>query len=91
MSLCDRELVLFFLARRSGAAAAMFIRHVLFAGSTGILFDYFWQQAEPLTAETAKEISAASMTKTFEQLAAKAEPPARLLSQNGRRDRYAKN
>jgi sugar-specific transcriptional regulator TrmB len=91
MSLFDRELVLFFLARRSGAASSMFIRHALFARSTGILFDYFWQQAEPLTAETGKELRAASMTKTSDQLAAKGEPPARLLSQNGRRDRYAKN
>ena len=50
LSIFDRELVLLTLVRRGGQSSAMFIRHAPFARSMGVLFDYFWQQAKPLTA-----------------------------------------
>jgi sugar-specific transcriptional regulator TrmB len=64
LSLFDRELVMFFLARRSGAASAMFIRHALFARSTGVLFDYFWHEAKPLILEKRKTGATSTDTST---------------------------
>jgi sugar-specific transcriptional regulator TrmB len=49
--LCDREVVLLTLVRRSGQPSAMVVRHAPFAKSIGVLFDYFWQQAKPFDLE----------------------------------------
>jgi sugar-specific transcriptional regulator TrmB len=46
----DRQVVLLTLVRRNGQSSAMLVRHEPFVKSLGILFDYFWQQAEPLLA-----------------------------------------
>jgi predicted DNA-binding transcriptional regulator len=54
----DRELVMLTLARRSGQPSAMFIRHAPFARGMGVLFDYFWTQAEPLEIERNKRLNA---------------------------------
>jgi HTH-type transcriptional regulator, sugar sensing transcriptional regulator len=83
LTLFDRELVMFFLARRSGAASAMFIKHALFARSTGILFDYFWEHSKPLVLEKTK-VGATSSTPSASP-AANIDPTAQRVSLNGRR------
>jgi hypothetical protein len=88
LSLFDRELVLFFLARRSGPASAMFIRHALFARSTGVLFDYFWHQAKPLLLKEQKTDRAS--TKTPVERALNTGHPDDRVSPNGRRGHYAR-
>jgi sugar-specific transcriptional regulator TrmB len=64
MVIYDRQAVLLTLVRPSGQPSAMFVRHAPFAKSLGILFDYFWQQARPLTAELVHEIGAAAAKKS---------------------------
>jgi hypothetical protein len=51
----DREVVLSILVKRSGQPAALLVRHEPFARAMSILFDYFWQQAEPLVFDGAKK------------------------------------
>ena len=49
----DQEVVLSTLVRRGGHPAALLVRHAPFARSMSILFEFFWNQAEPLTAQPA--------------------------------------
>jgi len=63
MVIYDRQAVLLTLVRPGGQPSAMFVRHAPFANSLGILFDYFWQQARPLTAELVREINTAAAKK----------------------------
>jgi sugar-specific transcriptional regulator TrmB len=50
LAVFDQEVVLLTLARRSGGApAAMVVRNSPFARSMSTLFDFFWQQAKPLS------------------------------------------
>jgi sugar-specific transcriptional regulator TrmB len=55
MAIFDQEVVLTVLARRSGHQASMLVRNAPFAQSMSMLFDFFWQQSEPLSAAAARE------------------------------------
>jgi HTH-type transcriptional regulator, sugar sensing transcriptional regulator len=56
----DRAVVLLTLVRRNGQSSAMLVRHEPFVKSLGILFDYFWQQAEVLVPRSRKVARAIS-------------------------------
>jgi sugar-specific transcriptional regulator TrmB len=63
LSLFDREVVLTTLVRRTGQPAALLIRHAPFAQGMSILFDYFWNQAEPLKLHVPRRAAIAQPTR----------------------------
>ena len=63
LAVFDQEVVLLTLARRSGHPAAMLVRHAPFARSMSILFDFFWNQAKPLTPTAPPAESAGRLSK----------------------------
>jgi sugar-specific transcriptional regulator TrmB len=53
LAVFDSRVAIFTLVRRSGQPSAVFVRHAPFAKSMSILFESFWNEAEPLTATAA--------------------------------------
>jgi len=59
----DRQIVVVILVKPSGQSSALLVRHAPFARSMSILFEFFWNQATPLTAAPAPAHSARSRSK----------------------------
>jgi hypothetical protein len=59
----DSQIVVLTLVKRSGQSSALLVKHAPFAKSMNILFDSFWNEAEPLTATAAPTRSAGSPRK----------------------------
>jgi sugar-specific transcriptional regulator TrmB len=55
LAVFDQEIVLLSLARRGGPPAAMLVRNAPFARSMSILFEFFWNQSMPLSADAPAE------------------------------------
>ena len=62
----DKETVVSTLVRRSGQPTALLVRHAAYARGMSILFNFFWNQAKPLSEirSTARKTSAKSIPKT---------------------------
>jgi HTH-type transcriptional regulator, sugar sensing transcriptional regulator len=95
LAVFDKEVVLLTLARRIGHPAAMVVRNAPFARSMSILFDFFWNQAKPLTAAAPAEKAARPSNRKWNTFRAAAGTPG-AQSQTMRRntdvnDRHPEN
>ena len=85
----DRQTVLLTLVQHGGQASAMLVKHHPFASSLGILFDYFWQQSEPLSVQSAGE-KGGEAAQAPDQSAKTNNRAPDVTSRNGRRGQSAK-